>query len=123
FDTESRGTEASIKLNHQLGAKDSLILRYAYSKGRVIGDVQGADNVEDRSVLGRSLTTDHSLVGNWLSVISPTRVNEFRIQIGQRTQDFRPNSMGPMFEIRGVVKFGQSYRLNADRRATHLEAV
>ncbi|MFB3826666.1 MAG: TonB-dependent receptor domain-containing protein [Bryobacteraceae bacterium] len=123
FPNEDRGAEASFKLNHQLGARDGFVLRYAFSRGRVAGDMQGSENFQDRSVLGRSTTTDHSLAGNWVSVLSPTRVNEFRVQVAQRSQTVRPNTDGPMFEIPGVVSFGQSYRLNGDRTENHYQAV
>jgi hypothetical protein len=123
FDTQGKGVEFSTKLDHQLSSKNTLALRYGFSRGRESGDVQGTDNYQDRSGGGNSLTTDHSLVANWTSVISPTTVNEFRAQFAERGQEFRPNALGPMIEIPGVLTFGQGYRLNADRTERHYEAI
>ncbi len=123
FDTLVRGTEGFAKLNHQFDAKDSIALRYAVSRGRSRYDVQGATNFQDRSVGGSSLTTDHSLVGNWIRVATPALVLETRFQYGRREQELTPNGSGPMLEIPGVVSFGQGYRLNSSRAEDHLQAV
>src|SRR5262249_2656157 len=76
LDTGERGTAASLKVNHQVSEKDTLAVRYAYSRGRVLNDVQGVENFQDQSASGSSLTADHSLVANWVRVISPNVVNE-----------------------------------------------
>jgi len=123
YDTTTRGTEFSHKLNHQFGPKDTLSARYAYSHGRVRGEVQGPDNFADRSAQGSSLTTDHSFVGNWLRVASPTVVNDIRLQVAGRTMSLRPNSFGAMLEIPGVVTMGEFFRMNADRTERHYQAV
>ena len=123
YDTSTRGTELSLKLNHQAGSKDTLSTRYAFSRGRVQHEVQGPDNFADRSAQGSSYTLDHSLVGSWLRVLSPSLVNEVRAQFGQRDVQFRPNASGPTLEIPGVVTMGQFYRLNADRTERHYQIV
>jgi hypothetical protein len=123
YDTTTRGTEVSAKVSHQLGTKDTLAARYAYSRGDVRGEVQGPDNVADRSAQGSSLTTDHSFVGNWLRVASPTVVNDFRLQIAGRTMGLRPNAVGAMLEIPGVATMGEYYRMNADRTERHYQVV
>lgn len=123
FDTLVRGTEGFAKLNHQFDAKDSIAVRYAVSRGRSRYDVQGPMNFQDRSAGGSSLTTDHSLVGNWFRVASPKIVLETRFQYGRREQEITPNGSGPMLEIPGVVSFGQGYRVNSSRAEDHLQAV
>ena len=119
----ARQTQASFKLNHQIGSKNSLSARYAFSLGSVKGDVQDVDDFADRSARGSSLTHDHSFVFDWTRVISPTAVNELRGQIGRRSVGIRPNSYGPMAEIPGVLTIGQGYRLDADRTEDHHEVV
>ena len=123
FDTLVRGTEGFAKLNHQFDAKDSIAVRYAVSRGRSRYDVQGPMNFQDRSAGGSSLTTDHSLVGNWFRVASAKVVLETRFQYGRREQELTPNGAGPMLEIPGVVSFGQGYRLNSSRAEDHLQVV
>ena len=123
YETSSRGTELSAKVDHHIGSSGALWVRYAFSRGRVLGEVQGPTNFADRSAQGNSLTTDHSLVGSWMRVISPTLVNDVRVQVGQRSMALWPNSRGPMFEVPGVVTFGQYFGLDADRRERHIQLV
>ena len=123
YDTSTRGTELSLKLNHQAGNKDTLSTRYALSRGRVLHEVQGPENFADRSAQGSSFTLDHSIVGSWLRVLSPSLVNDVRIQFGQRDVQLRPNAVGPMLEIPGVATMGEFYRLNADRTERHYQVV
>ena len=123
YDTSTRGTDLTGKFNHQFGTKDTLAARYAFSRGRVRHEVQGPDNFADRSSQASSLTTDHSLVGNWLRVASPTMVNEVRLQVAQRSMDLEPNSSGAMLEIPGVATMGEFYRSNSQRTERHYEAV
>ncbi|MBS1829497.1 MAG: TonB-dependent receptor [Acidobacteria bacterium] len=123
YPTSTRGTELSAKLNHQASQKDTFSARYAFSRGRVRAEVQGPDNFADQSAQGSSLTVDHSLVGNWLRVISPTVVNDLRFQLSQRSMELRPNARGPMFDIPGVAALGQFHRLDADRTERHYQLV
>lgn len=123
YPTSQHGLDASFKFNHQVSERDALALRYAWSHGRELGDVQGPEDFIDRSAAGNSLTADHSLAGSWMRVVSPTTVNEVRGQFGRRTQRFWPNGQGPLTQIPGVVSFGQAPRLDSDRAESHAELV
>ncbi len=123
FPASSSQTEFSLKLNHQIGAKHTLSGRYAFSRGRTSHDMQDGENFTDASARGSSLTRDHSMVGDWIYVITPSLVNDLRGQVSERTVGITPNSIGPMIEIPGVITFGQSYRLNAARTEKHAEVV
>ncbi|MEZ5401892.1 MAG: TonB-dependent receptor [Bryobacteraceae bacterium] len=123
YDTSTKGTEFSGKLNHQWNTRDTVSARYAWSRGRVRGEVQGPLNFADRTAQGSSLTVDHSLVGNWLRVASPTVVNELRIQVAGRAMELSPNAPGAMLEIPGVATLGEFYRLNGDRDEKHFQIV
>lgn len=125
YPTGMRGTDFSLKLNHQAGQRDTLNTRYAFSRGHVRNEVQGPDNFPDRSAQGSSITADHSLVGNWMRVITPTTVNDVRLQFAQRTMDLTPNSgtLAPMYEIPGVATLGQFHRMNAQRTERHYQLV
>jgi outer membrane receptor protein involved in Fe transport len=123
YPTGTRGTELSLKLNHQAGQKHTFSGRYAFSRGRVRAEVQGPDNFADRSSQGSSLTADHSLVGNWLRVASATTVNDLRLQFAERGMELTPNAGGPMLDIPGVATLGQFYRMDADRTERHYQII
>lgn len=123
YPTSTRGTELSLKLNHQVDERDTLSARYAFSRGRTIGEVQGPDNFADRSAQGNSLTADHSLVSNWLRVITPAVVNDVRLQVSERTSELTPNGTGPLVEVPGVVSYGTYQRFNSDRTERHYQVI
>lgn len=123
FSSGETDTEFSIKGTHLVNQTNTLTARYAFSRGRVRNDVQSGDNFTDRSARGSSLLKDHSLVLGWSSTLSSTKVNDLRGQWSQRTAALTPNAIGPMYEIPGVVTFGQSYRLDQDRTERHAEVV
>ncbi len=123
FPASSSQTEFSLKVNHQIGSKHTLSGRYAFSRGQALHDVQDVENYTDASARGSSLAHDHSVVGDWIYVISPSLVNDLRGQVSERSVGITPNSTGPMFDIPGVITFGQSYRLNAARTERHTELV
>lgn len=123
YPTSQRGTDLTAKFNHQKGEKDALSVRYAWSRGRALGDVQGSENFLDWTAAGNSFTSDHSLAASWMRVAGPAVVNEVRAQYGRREQRLWPNGAGPLIEIPGVVSFGQGPRLDSERAETHIEVV
>ena len=123
FDSGESDTEFSFKATHYLSPGQSLTARYAYSRGRVRKDVQAGDNFLDYSARGSSGLVDHSLVGGWSAAFSPTLVNDLRVQYGQRHAEITPNSIGPEYDIPGVVTLGQSTTLDQARTERHVEAV
>ncbi len=116
-------TEFSIKGTHLLDPGNTLTARYAFSRGNVRHDVQSGDNFTDLSARGSSLIVDHSLVLGWSSTLSPTMINDLRVQWSQRTAELTPNAAGPMYEIPGIVTFGESDRLDQQRTEQHAEVV
>jgi len=123
FSTGENDTEFSIKGTHIVNSSNTLTARYAFSRGKVRNDVQSGDNFTDQSARGSSVTGDHSLVAGWSSVISPTKINDVRVQWSQRTASLTPNAEGPMYEIPGIVTLGESYRLDQQRTERHAEVV
>lgn len=123
FPVKESDTEALVKLDHRFGSGHTLLLRHAYSRGRVTGDVQALDNFTDYSARGGSRIADHSFVAGWTAAVSPRAVNDLRVQWARRDARFWPNGRGPLYEIPGVVSFGAADRLKASRVETHAEAV
>ncbi len=123
FSSGETDAEFSIKGTHLLNPRNTLTARYAFSRGKVSHDVQSGDNFTDLSARGNSLIGDHSVVLGWSSTLSPTKINDIRIQWSQRTANLTPNAAGPMYEIPGIVTFGESYRLDQQRTERHAEVV
>ncbi len=123
YPTSTRGTELSVKANHHFDERDALSARYAFSRGRTRGEVQGPDNFADRSAQGNSFTRDHSLVANWLRVVSPAVVNDIRVQVAERTMELTPNGTGPLVEVPGVVSFGSYHRFDSARTERHYQLI
>jgi hypothetical protein len=123
FDAGESDSEFSLKATHILDNANSLNARYAFSRGRVRNDVQSTSNPVDRSARGSSLVGDHSLVSNWSHALDGNTINDLRVQFAQRSATLTPNASGPMFEIPGVITFGQSYILDQQRTERHYELV
>jgi len=123
YPTRERDDEFSFKLNHAAGPKHSLIARYSFSRGEVLNDVLTVDNYSDFSARASSLLRDHAVVAGVVSVLSPARVNDLRVQYGRRDARLWPNARTPMVEIPGVITFGQGYRADQDRAESHFEVV
>lgn len=123
FPARENQSEVSFKGNHIQSQRSSYSIRYAFSRGRVLNDVQDVDNFTDRSARGSSYTGDQSLVGGWTFVPNQRLISDLRVQWARRVNELTPNSRDPLREIPGIVSFGQSWRLDADRSERHLEAV
>ena len=123
FASGETDTESFFKFDHILSAAHTFTARYAFSQGRVDHDVSGVDNFSDRSARGSSLTRDDVFVAGWTAVPGPNLLNDVRIQVGRRKASLTPNGAGPMYEIPGVLTFGEAYRLDGSRTETHGEVV
>jgi len=123
YPASSSETEFSFKANHQVGSVHTLSARYAFSRGRLSGDVQGVDNFADRSSRGSNWTRDHSVVAGWIYVPSSRHVSDLRVQVARRTVTMTPNAGGAMLEIPGVLTFGQAFQLDSSRTEDHYEIV
>jgi len=123
FPTSENDTEFSVNGTHLVNSSNTLTARYAFSRGQVRHDVQSGDNFTDQSARGSSLIGDHSIVAGWSSIISPTKINDVRVQWSQRAASLTPNAEGPMYEIPGVVTLGESYQLDQQRTERHAEVV
>jgi outer membrane receptor protein involved in Fe transport len=122
FATNVDDTEGAFKINQQIGQASSAMLRYAYTNDRRWRDALGAGGLYDRSARGDAFTRDHALVGQALSVISPSVVNDLRFQLARRRVLFRPNeSNGPLVTIAGNLTFGRLSDAPSDRTEDHYQ--
>jgi hypothetical protein len=119
FPTARVETEASGKVNHQL-ARNSVMLRYAFTNNREAGDAFHTAGWTDPSGRGSSFTQDHAVVGALTTTFDPQSVGDLRFQIADRRAVLRTNdSIGPGINVAGLVEFGRPYDGNGRRSERH----
>lgn len=123
FPASRAETEASAKINHQLTAANSLMVRYAYTNNQESGDAFNTLGWDDPSARGSSFTRDNSIAGALTSVFSPQSVGDLRVQFADRSAVTRTNdAIGPGYYISGVMDFGRPYEGNGSRDERHDQA-
>ena len=116
-------TEASGKVVDQLTAKNSLMVRYAFTNNRVAGNAFGTTSLEDGSSRGSSFIDDNAVVGSLVSQLGDQSIGDLRFQFATRHAVLRTNqTAGPGIDIVGMVDFGQPYAGNSDRTENHYQA-
>lgn len=124
FKVEGAETEASGRLDHQINDKNSLLVKYAFTNNREVGDAFNVDGLVDPSSRGSSFTRDQGVTVGFNSILNATTVNSTNIQISRRVQVLRTaDQIGPGVDIAGVVQFGRPFFGNSSRTEDHYEAV
>lgn len=122
FPVERAETEASAKLNHQISDRQALVLKYAFTNNREVGDASNTGGIVDPSGRGSSFTEDQGLTGSLDSVPSPTVINALGWQVSTRRAVLRTaEQAGPGIDIAGLVQFGRPYAGDSRRRENHYE--
>ncbi|HYL96277.1 MAG TPA: TonB-dependent receptor, partial [Terriglobales bacterium] len=122
FPVERAETEASGKLNHQITNQHALVLKYAFTNNREVGDAFNTGGIVDPSARGTSLIEDQGLTGSLDSVPSTTAINALGWQVSTRRAVLRTTDQtGPGIDIAGLVQFGTPYAGNSRRRENHYE--
>jgi hypothetical protein len=120
FPASRAETEASGKLNHQLTAANSVMLRYAFTNNRDAGDAFNTAGWTDPSARGSAFTKDHAVVGALTTVFDPQSVGDLRFQIATRDVVVRTNdAVGPGITIAGLLELGRPYDGNGRRSEGH----
>ncbi len=124
FPVERAETEASARLDHQINAQNSLLLKYGYTNNREVGDAFNVNGLVDPSGRGSSFTRDQGLTAGVTSVLNPNVVNSTSLQLSRRRQVLRTaDQTGPGIEIAGDVEFGRAFSGNDDRTENHYQSV
>ena len=122
FPIERAETEASGRLDHQINANNSFLVKYAFTNNREIGDAFNTGGLVDHSSRGSSFTRDGGLTAGFTSTLSSSTVNSASLQISGRKQVLRTSDeRGPGIDIAGIVQFGRSYLGNSQRKEDHFE--
>jgi hypothetical protein len=122
FRTARAETEISGRLDHQIRNKHSLLLKYALTNNREVGDAFDTGGLVDPSARGSSFVEDQGLTGSLTSVLSNNALNSVRFQVSTRRAVLRTaDQIGPQISIPGLVDFGRPYNGNDKRRENHYE--
>ena len=122
FPTVDQETEVSGRLDRILSARQSAMVRYAFSNSRNVADAFNTDEISDHSARGSSFTADNSLNGTLTSSFSNELLNKFSFELSQRRAVERTaTAVFPGVLIPGVALFGTPYQGNSRRFETHLE--
>jgi outer membrane receptor protein involved in Fe transport len=117
-------TEVSGRLDHQIGAKHSLLLKYASTNNREAGDAFNTGGLVDPSGRGSSFVEDQGVTGSLVSVLSNNALNSVRFQVSTRRAVLKTtDQIGPEISIAGLVDFGRPYDGSNKRRENHYELI
>jgi hypothetical protein len=123
FPISQQETEASGKVDHQINAWNSLMLRYTFTNNRLPGDGFNAGGLEDSSTRGSSFTADNALSGSLVSTYGSNAVGDLRFEAATRHEVLRTgDAVGPGIQISGLADFGRPYAGNSARRENHYQS-
>jgi len=95
-----------VKLTHSLSDRESLFVRYFINDQRATNLSPLNDGFDLPSGFKNNFFRDQSLVGNLVSTVSPSLVNELRLQYAHRFFDFPTTSTQPHLEVSNVFTLG-----------------
>lgn len=122
FPTTRGETELSGRLDHHVGNRHSLLLKYASTNNREVGNAFHAGGLVDPSGRGSSFLDDQGVTGSVTSILSNTALNSLRFEVSTRRAVLRTTDQaGPEIAIAGLVDFGRPYSGNESRRENHYE--
>jgi hypothetical protein len=122
FRTARGETEISGRLDHHINDKQSLLLKYALTNNREVGDAFHNGGLIDPSARGSSFIEDQGVTGSLTSILSANILNSVRFQVGTRRAVLRTgDQVGPEIVIAGLVDFGRPYEGDDRRRENHYE--
>jgi hypothetical protein len=122
FRTARGETEVSGRLDHHIADKHSLLLKYALTNNREVGDAFSTGGLVDPSGRGSSFIEDQGVTGSLSSILGSNALNSVRFQVTTRRAVLRSaDQTGPGIRIAGLVDFGRPYAGNERRRENHYE--
>lgn len=122
FATTDQETEVSARLDQVVSARQTAMLRYAFTNSRNGSDGFNTDELSDVSARGSAFTADSSLNGTLTSTISNALLNKVSFQVSQRRAVERTGTTQyPGILIPGVAQFGTPFAGNSRRFETHVE--
>jgi len=115
-------TEISGRLDHHLNNNESLLLKYAMTNSREVGDAFNTGGLVDPSGRGSSFIEDQGVTGSLTSILSNNALNSIRFQVSARRAVLKTgDQVGPEIVVAGLIDFGRPYEGNERRRENHYE--
>ncbi|HKV78668.1 MAG TPA: TonB-dependent receptor [Candidatus Sulfotelmatobacter sp.] len=122
FRTARGETEISGRLDHHLNNNESLLLKYAMTNNREVGDAFNTGGLVDPTGRGSSFIEDQGVTGSLTSILSNNALNSIRFQVSTRRAVLKTgDQVGPEIAVAGLVDFGRPYDGNDRRRENHYE--
>ncbi|HZC23782.1 MAG TPA: TonB-dependent receptor [Candidatus Binatia bacterium] len=122
FRTARGETEISGRLDHHLNNDEALLLKYAMTNCREVGDAFNTGGLVDPSGRGSSFIQDEGVTGSLTSILSSNALNSIRFQVSTRRAVLKTDDqVGPEVVVSGLVDFGRPYEGNDRRRENHYE--
>jgi hypothetical protein len=94
------------RLDHAFNDKNNLFVRYFFNSGNLKNYSPLNDGFDVPSGFKNNNDKDHSVVGNLSTVVSPSLVNELRLQYAHRNYDFPTVSSQPHMEVANQFAIG-----------------
>jgi hypothetical protein len=94
------------RLDHAFNDNNNLFIRYFFNNGSLQNYSPLNDGFDLPSGFKNNADKDHSLVGNLSTLISPSLVNEVRVQWAHRSYDFPTASSQPHMEVANEFAIG-----------------
>lgn len=122
FRTTRGETEISGRLDHHINNNQSLLLKYALTNNREVGDAFNNGGLIDPSGRGSSFIEDQGVTGSFTSILGKNAFSSLRFQISTRRAVLQTgDQVGPEIVVAGLVEFGRPYEGNDRRRENHYE--
>jgi len=96
----------TVRLDHSISNRNNMFIRYFFNDGRLLHYSPLNDGFDLPSGFKSSTSKDHSLVGALSTTISPSLVNELRVQYADRDYDFPTESSQPHMEVANQFAIG-----------------
>ncbi|HYL61282.1 MAG TPA: carboxypeptidase regulatory-like domain-containing protein [Candidatus Methylomirabilis sp.] len=95
-----------IRLDHSFNANEQLFVRYFVNDGRLLNQSPLNDGFDLPSAFKDNFYRDQSIAGTLASVLTPTLVNELRMQFARRSFDFPTVTTQPHLELSNIFTIG-----------------
>ncbi|HYU47609.1 MAG TPA: carboxypeptidase regulatory-like domain-containing protein, partial [Terriglobales bacterium] len=95
-----------LRVDHTINAKNNLVVRYFFNDGNLKNYSPLNDGFDLPTGFKNNNDRDHSIVGNLSTTLTPSLVNELRVQYAHRSYDFPTATSIPHMEVANQFAIG-----------------